>query len=298
MPARAEIAGPLGARPSVAVEVAYSRKMNFDAVAKTSLLTAAIRAVETNRSEDEGRLFTDSFAEVLAGSEGFSILAQVRADVGEQHGIVLRTRYFDDRVMKGLAQGIRQIVILASGMDTRAYRLSFPDGTRVFELDRPEVLSYKQEKLGDTLPHCARHAVGVDLREEWQSKLIQAGLNSAERTLWLVEGLLVYLDEAAVLALFEKIDSLSGLNSVMLFDVLGRSLLDSPLMAKQHQFLKKLGAPWHFGMDEPEKFMERFGWNVVATQPGEVDRARWPFPTAPRHVPNVPRIFFVEACKL
>lgn len=272
--------------------------MNFDAVAKTSLLTAAIRAVETNRSENEGRLFTDPLAEVLAGSEGFAILEQVRAEMGDQPGIVLRTRYVDDRIIQGLAQGIRQIVILAAGMDTRAYRLSFPDGTRVFELDRPEVLSYKQEKLGETLPHCMRHTVGVDLREEWQSKLIQAGMNPAERTLWLVEGLLLYLDEADVLTLFEKINSLSVSKSILLFDLLGRSLLDSPLMAKQLHCAEKLGAPWRFGVDEPEKFMERFGWTALATQPGEVDPARWPFPTAPRHVPNVPRYFFVEACKL
>jgi methyltransferase (TIGR00027 family) len=272
--------------------------MNFDAVAKTSLLIAAIRAVETNRSEDEGRLFTDPFAEVLAGSEGFSLLEQVRAEVGEQHGVVLRTRYFDDRVMQGLAQGIRQIVILAAGMDTRAYRLSFPDGTRVFELDRPEVLSYKQEKLGETLPHCIRRTVGVDLREEWQSKLIQVGMNTTERTLWLVEGLLVYLEAAAVLTLVEKINSLSVPNSILLFDLLGRSLLDAPQLAKQLHFLEKLGAPWRFGVDEPEKFMEQFGWNALATQPGEVDPARWPFPTAPRHIPDVPRIFFVEARKV
>jgi methyltransferase (TIGR00027 family) len=271
--------------------------MNFDAVAKTSLLTAAMRAVETNRSENEGRLFTDPFAEVLAGSEGFSILEQVRAEVGEQPYVALRTRYLDDRVMQGLAQGIRQVVILAAGMDTRAYRLSFPDGTRVFELDRPEVLGYKQEKLGDTLPHCIRHAVGVDLREGWQGKLIQAGMNTTERTLWLVEGLLLYLEEAAVFSLFEKINSLSVPDSILLFDVLGRSLLDAPQMAKQLRFSERLGAPWRFGVDEPEKFMEQFGWAASATQPGEVDAARWPFPTAPRHVPDVPRIFIVEARK-
>lgn len=272
--------------------------MNFDAVAKTSLLVAALRALETNRSENEGRLFTDPFAEVLAGSEGFSILEQMRAVVGEQPSIALRTRYFDDRISEGLAQGIRQIVILAAGMDTRAYRLSFPDGTRVFELDRPEVLSYKQEKLGNTLPHCTRHTVGVDLREEWQSKLIEAGMNTFDLTLWLVEGLLLYLEEADVLTLFEKIDSLSVPNSILLFDVLGRSLLDAPQMAKQIHFSEKLGAPWRFGVDEPEKFMEQFGWMAVATQPGEVDPARWPYPTAPRHIPNVPRIFFIEARKL
>jgi methyltransferase (TIGR00027 family) len=272
--------------------------MNFDAVAKTSLLTAAMRAVETNRSENDGRLFTDPFAEVLAGSEGFSILGRVRAEVGEQPSIPLRTRYFDDRIIQGLAQGIRQIVILAAGMDTCAYRLSFPDGAWVFELDRPEVLSYKQERLANTLPRCTRYAVGVDLRGEWQSKLIEAGMNTTDRTLWLVEGLLLYLDEAEVLTLFEEIDSFSVPNSILLFDVLGRSLLDAPQMAKHQQFSETLGAPWRFGVDEPEKIMEQFGWKAVATQPGEVDPTRWNFPTAPRHVPNVPRIFFVEARKL
>src|ERR1044071_8580089 len=135
--------------------------MSFDAVAKTSLLVAALRASETKRSEQEGRLFTDPFAEVLAGSEGFAILERARAEVGEQHSVALRTRYFDDRVGEALAQGVRQIVIPAAGMDARAYGLSFPGGTRVFELDRQEVLSYKQERLGDALPRCVRQAVGV-----------------------------------------------------------------------------------------------------------------------------------------
>jgi methyltransferase (TIGR00027 family) len=272
--------------------------VSFDAVAKTSLLTAAMRAVETNRSDNEGRLFTDPFAEILAGNEGFSILEQVIAEVGEQPSIPLRTRYFDERIKQACAQGIRQFVILAAGMDTRAYRLPFPDGTRIFELDRPEVLSYKQEKLGEALPHCVRHTVGVDLREEWQSKLIEAGMNTTERTLWLVEGLLLYLEEAAVLTLFEKLDSLLVPNSILLFDVLGRSLLDAPQMAKRLHLAEKLGAPWLFGVDEPEKFVEQFGWDAVATEPGEVDPARWRFPTAPRHIPNVPRMFFVEARKL
>jgi methyltransferase (TIGR00027 family) len=272
--------------------------MSFDAVGKTSLLVAAARAVETNRSESEGRLFTDPFAEALAGGEGFSILQQSRAEVGEQPSIALRTRSFDDRIGQALAGGVRQIVIPAAGMDARAYRLSFPAGARVFELDRPEVLSYKQERLGETLPRCVRRAVGVDLRGEWQGELIRAGMNTAERTLWLVEGLLVYLDEAAVLTLLEKIDSLSVPNSILLFDVLGRSLLDAPFMAKQLRFIERLGAPWRFGTDEPEKLVEKFGWTAVATEPAEVDAARWRFPAAPRHVPGVPRIFFVEARKL
>jgi methyltransferase (TIGR00027 family) len=269
--------------------------LDLDPIAKTSLLTAAIRAVESNRSENERRLFTDPLAAALAGHEGFSILEQVLAEIGEQASVPLRTRYFDERINHASAGGIRQIVILAAGMDSRAYRLPFPDGTRVFELDKPEVLSLKQERLGEALPHCVRYTVAVDLQDEWQAALLQGGMDPSESILWLVEGLLLYLVEADVLTLFERIDRLSNANSILLFDVLGRSLLDAPQMAEQRHFSEKLGTPWRFGIDEPEEFMKRLGWSSVATQPGEVDPIRWRFPTAPRHIPNVPRIFFVEA---
>ena len=269
--------------------------MSLDAVAKTSLLTAAIRAVETNRGENERRLFTDPFAAALAGREGFSILEQVLAEIGEQVSVPLRKRYFDERINQASADGIRQIVIAAAGMDSRAYRLSFPDGTRIFELDKSEVLSLKQERLGEAMPQCERHAVAVDLQGEWQNILLKAGMDPSEPALWLVEGLLLYLEEADALTLFERIDLLSAPNRILLFDILGRSLLDAPQMAKQRHFSEKLGAPWRFGTDEPERLMEQFGWNTLATEPGEIDAVRWRFPPAPRNIPNVPRIFFVEA---
>lgn len=69
-------------------------------------------------------------------------------------------------------------------------------------------------------------------------------------------------------------------------------------MKKQLDFLKSIGAPWKFGVNEPEKFMETFNWKAVATQAGEFAPTRWPFPTAPRHIPNIPRGFFVEAVKM
>lgn len=181
--------------------------MSFVGVAKTSLLVAAMRAVETKRSDSEGRLFSDPFARTLAGDEGFALLQQALSEVGDQPAIAIRTKYIDDRVNQALSDGVRQIVILAAGMDSRAYRLPLPPGTRVFELDRPEVLKYKQANLGAALPQCERQALGVDLREDWRSQLVQAEMNSNRQTLWLVEGLLMYLDEAAVTGLFEKINA-------------------------------------------------------------------------------------------
>jgi len=272
--------------------------MNLDAVAKTALITAAERAVETERNEMEGRLFTDPFARVLAGDEGFFLLERGRAELGDQPpAVALRTRYFDDRILHGLDQGIRQVVLLAAGLDARAYRLTFPEGTRLFELDRQGVLSYKQEKLGNASAHCERRMVGVDLQGDWQGPLADAGMDRSRPTLWLMEGLLMYLEEAEVLALFAKIDLLSAPKSVLLFDVLGKSLLDSPNMAKQLQLMEKLGAPWRFGSDEPEQLMDRRGWKSAVLHPGEVEPTRWPYPIPPRNVPKVPRGFLVEAQK-
>ncbi len=269
----------------------------MDAIAKTSLLTAAMRAMETKRNEGDGRLFSDPYAELLAGKEGLALLQKALAESGEQPAIAVRTQFMDEKIKEAIKNGVRQIVILAAGMDTRAYRLSLPKGTRVFELDRQEVLDYKQEKLSKLQPHCARQTLAVDLREEWHNKLLQAGLSRTEQTLWLVEGLIMYLDKSQVSILFGRLSEIALPNDILLFDVLSRTLLEAPHMKKQLQFLESIGAPWRFGENEPEKFMEDFRWKAIATQPGEFAPSRWPFPTAPRGVPNVPRSFFIEARK-
>lgn len=270
----------------------------MNGVAITSLLVAAMRAAETKRSDNEGRLFSDPFAETLAGDEGFNLMQEAIAVAGDQPAIAVRTAFIDEKFNKALKDGVRQIVIVAAGMDSRAYRLNFPPGTKVFELDQPEVLKYKSEKLVNAKPTCDRKAIEVDLREEWQSKLLEAGFNPNERTLWSVEGLLMYLEEAEVITLFERINILAKTNDLLVFDIFTRNLLDSPYMKTNLEFLASLGAPWKFGTNDPEQFMKKLGWSVVMTQPGEYAPGRWPFPVAPRDVPNIPRSFFVEAYKL
>jgi len=269
--------------------------MDMDSVAKTSLMTAAMRAVESKRSESQGRLFVDPYAEILAGEEGFSLLQKAVEASGEQPAIAVRTSFMDQKIKEHLKKGTRQLVILAAGMDTRSYRLDFPSDLHVFELDRKEVLDYKELKLKDEKPKCARTLLSVDLREEWHHQLHKAGFRPGLRTLWLVEGLLMYLHEPQVETLFRRIEALANENDVLLTDILGQTLLDSPFMQNQLSFLSSIGAPWHFGTNDPEGFLRKFGWEAKATQPGEFASQRWPFPTPPRGVPNVPRSFFVEA---
>ena len=269
----------------------------MDTVAKTSLLTAAMRAVETRRSDSEGRLFSDPYAEVLAGPEGFSLLENAIAAAGDQPAIAIRTAFMDSKIESALSVGGRQFVFLAAGMDSRAYRMTFPEGTKIFELDRKEVFNYKQNKLGNLKPKCDRITLAVDLNDEWKNQLIHVGFNTHEPTLWLVEGLVMYLKEPQVINLFNQINQLAKENDIMLFDCLTRTLIEAPYMQNQLKFLASIGAPWYFGVNEPEEFIKKFGWDSVATQAGEFAPTRWPFPVVPRSVPNVPRGFYIEARK-
>jgi len=271
----------------------------IDAIGRTSLWVAAMRAVETERSEAEGQLCEDPFARALAGPEGFAVLEAADAQRGFPGPpvIALRTQFNDQRFVATLGRGVRQVVTLAAGMDARAFRLPFPDGVRLFEVDRKEVLAYKAARLVRARPRCQRTTVALDLRDDWPAQLVAAGVEPTRPTLWLVEGLLMYLDPAAVELLFERLSGLAAPGSTLLFDVLGRSFMESPAMARQLEIVRKMNAPWKFGLDEPEAFAARFGWRATATDPGELGMpiGRWPFPLPPRHVPGVPRSFFVEA---
>ncbi len=269
----------------------------MDGIGKTSLLTAACRAVETNRSEKEGRLFTDPYAELLAGEEGMALYRRATAEVGEQPAIAIRTAYIDERIRHAVSGGFRQIVMLAAGMDTRAFRFDLPPGTRIFEIDRPEVLAYKEKKLGTTQPRAERIAIGADLGLEWGEKLRTAGFREGAPTVWLVEGLLMYLEESQVRTLFDRVSALASPGDMLLLDILSRTLLEVPHMKKQLDFLASIGAPWRFGENDPIAYFKKFAWEARVTQAADVAPARWPFPSTPLHIPNVPRGFFLEARK-
>jgi methyltransferase (TIGR00027 family) len=269
----------------------------INGVALTSLWVAAARATE---SESAAPLFRDPFARRLAGEEGFAVLAKVDAlSPVRVPTLAIRTRHFDDEMTSTIAGGIRQIVSLAAGMDARAYRLDFPQGTTYFEIDQPHVLAYKAEKLVGETPRCDRREVRIDLRGDWQPALVKAGLDENARTLWLVEGLLQYLEETAAKDLLARISRVAPPKSVLYFDLVGRSALESPFTKHLIDFVAGLGAPWIFGSDEPEALLEPLGWRVEATEFGVIGLKfqRWPFPVPPRGTPGVPHSFLVKAIK-
>jgi methyltransferase (TIGR00027 family) len=267
------------------------------AVAHTGLLVAAMRAEESVRDD---ALFTDPFAERLAGEEGRRLLAESSAETGRASAsIVVRTRLFDEALLRVHADGVSQVVILAAGMDARSYRLPWGDGATVYEVDQPRVIALKDERFAGERPRCRRIAVGVDLADDWPKMLEAQGFDSSARTVWLIEGLLQYIDVGDVNRLFARVDEFSAPGSVLFYDVVGRALLEASFLASTVEFMHKLGAPWVFGSDAPAALVEDRGWTAAVTDmtvPGNRWK-RWAHPPIPADVPNVPRGYFVEAIK-
>jgi methyltransferase (TIGR00027 family) len=262
---------------------------------------AAARALESRRPD---RLFDDPLAADFAGRESFAWLDRMelsRLWGGPGLYIVVRTRFFDDFLLSSCrSTGAKQIVLLAAGMDARAFRMNWAPHTCLYELDRPEVLAAKEAviaRLG-VQPTCERHAIGVDLaNRSWSKALLEAGYKARELCLWLMEGLLFYMAEAAVHQLLDTVSTLATPSSRLGADLVNRELLRSPTMWPLLSTFAGHGLAGRFGTNAPGALFAKHGWEAEATQPGErgANYGRWPYPVAYREVPGVPRIFLVRA---
>jgi len=235
-----------------------------------------MRARESAR---EDRLFADPLAAALAGDEGREVME--RLGMRDNPTIPVRTRYVDEVLAAVQARpGPEQAVLVAAGMDTRAYRMDLP--ADVYELDRPELLALKDRLLESARPRSRRHPVGVDLTTDWSAALTAAGFDPARPAVWIVEGVLQYLDEADVHRLLDRVTALAAPGSHLITDVVGRSLLDFPALRPMLDALAANGMEWTFGTDEPERLLEPRGWTPEVTRISEYGGAlnRWPFPPA------------------
>jgi methyltransferase (TIGR00027 family) len=273
----------------------------MDPVGLTSRWMAAARARESQRLDC---LVYDPLAAALAGPEGFAWLEHMeRAQPwgGSALYVVVRTRFFDDFLLRASWDaGARQVVLLAAGMDARAFRLGWPPGTRLYELDQPEVIDAKDAVASSAGAHptCERRAIGVDLgRPSWSEALMSAGYEAQERSVWLAEGLLFYMTEAAARALLGGASVLAAPRSRLGADLVNRDLRASPVMWPLLGTFSRRGAPGRFGTNDPEALFAEHGWQAEVTQPGEreANYGRWPYPVAPRRMPGVPRLFLVRA---
>jgi methyltransferase (TIGR00027 family) len=270
-------------------------------VAATARWTAAERARESARPD---RLFDDPLAEALAGEEGRALAEWMHRDgLFEQPGFAVRTRYFDDVLTSSVAEhGTPQVVVVGAGMEARAYRLALPPDLAWYELDKPELLALKDEVLTEigAAPKCAYRPVGVDLTTEWAGPLTAAGFDATRPAVWLLEGLLMYMEPADVYRLLDDLTELSSAGSELLTDTVGRSVLDSPDVQPIRDRLAEQGSPWRFGTDRPEaELFEPRGWQATVSLYSEIGTrlGRWPYPTFSRDTLGVPQSFLVHASR-
>lgn len=204
----------------------------IESVGATAVMVAAARAVETGSADP---LIRDEFARVLvtAAGTGWTQLASPDLEwIGDdEHGRrahrvavdyqAVRTHFFDEYFTDAAQHGVRQAVNLAAGLDSRAYRLDWPAGTTVYEIDQPKVLQYKTSVLesAGVTPRAVRQPVAVDLRDDWPAALDAAGFDRAQPTAWLAEGLLPYLPPDAQDRLFEMVTALSAPGSQLAVEV-------------------------------------------------------------------------------
>jgi methyltransferase (TIGR00027 family) len=199
-------------------------------VGATATMVAAARAVATRADRP---LINDPYAEPLVRAVGVDLLSQLAtgevdpSDLNDVHdgatgsagamsrmadNMAVRTKFFDEFFLAATRAGIKQAVILASGLDSRAYRLPWPAGTVVYEVDQPDVIEFKTRTLAElgAAPTAERRVVAIDLRDDWPTALRAAGFDPAQPTAWSAEGLLGYLPPEAQDRLLDTITELSA----------------------------------------------------------------------------------------
>jgi methyltransferase (TIGR00027 family) len=269
-----------------------------ESVGATALGVASSRAAET-RSENP--LIRDPFAQVFLDAAGDGVWnwhasGQLPPEVIEAEPLVplqmqamvgymaCRTAFFDNFFLEATRGGIRQAVILAAGLDARSWRLPWPDGVTVYELDQPKVLDFKASTLHEhgAEPACNRITVPVDLRHDWPAALRQAGFDASVPSVWSAEGLTPYLPAAAQDLLLERIHELTVAGSRVAVEALSADFLDPELRAKRRERMERIRAVmakadprreiprndelWYFEeREDVGEWFGRHGWDVTVT---------------------------------
>jgi methyltransferase (TIGR00027 family) len=297
-----------------------------ESVGATALGVAAARAAET---ESENPLISDPFARVFldAAGEGLwnwfaapdlpSEIVEAQPDlVPRMRGMVdymaARTSFFDQFFLDAARAGVHQVVILAAGLDSRAWRLPWPDGITVYELDQPRVLEFKSSTLREhgAQPTCNLVPVPVDLRHDWPAALRQAGFDPSAPSAWSAEGLLPFLPAAAQELLFERVQALGAAGSRIAVEAPGSDFLDQASQAKQRENMQQVrdlmakleperDIPdvtdlWYFEeREDVGDWLSRNGWDVTVT-PAEALMASYGR-TPPDVEDAAPKTLFVAA---
>jgi methyltransferase (TIGR00027 family) len=240
-------------------------------VSETALGAAEMRAEESRRTD---RLFDDPYAaafveaapplfpDIPSIADDAALAALIEASIT---GVAIRTRFYDDYLSAASAAGCSQVVLLAAGLDTRAFRLGWPAGVRVFEIDLPGIFAFKERVLAGlgAIPRCERTVVAVDLREDWPTRLIAAGFEPSVPTAWAAEGLLAYLSNDDAVRLLSAVGDLSMSVSQLSFeydDFADNSALSE---VRAMQGMQEVASMWHGGLSQnPVEWLREHDWHV------------------------------------
>jgi methyltransferase (TIGR00027 family) len=255
-----------------------------NSVGATATGVAAARALA---SRGPNPLIDDPFAEPLVKAVGTEVFTKMLSgEVNFEQAdpsfnprqmaerIAVRTRYFDNFFTAATDSGIRQAVILASGLDARGYRLPWRSGTTVYEIDQPQVIEFKTTTLADlgARPTADLRAVGIDLRNDWPAALRAKGFDIAQPTAWIAEGLLIYLPPDAQDQMFDNIASLSVSGSRLATEFVPDTdvFTDERAQARSERW-RRLGLNvdmrelvYHGKRSHVIRYLEAGGWHVTA----------------------------------
>ncbi|BCQ07250.1 putative S-adenosyl-L-methionine-dependent methyltransferase [Mycobacterium heckeshornense] len=249
-------------------------------VGATATMVAAQRALASER-----RLIDDPFAAPLVRAVGIDVYTRLvdgKIPVGEgsdfdpdrmARGMAVRTRFYDRYFLDAVQAGIRQAVILAAGLDARAFRLQWPAGTVVYEVDLPDVVEFKTSTLQQlgAEPKAERRTVAVDLRDDWPAALRQAGFDPGAPAAWSAEGLVVYLPSEAQDALFDRVTALSAPGSRLALEfVPDTAIFADERWRAHHERMAELGFDvvdfnelvYHGERGHIIEYLGRRGWQV------------------------------------
>ncbi|MFJ8010051.1 SAM-dependent methyltransferase [Streptomyces fagopyri] len=280
------------------------------AVGSTALALAAARARESGRPD---RLFDDPVATQVAVAAGAALAAwsgprgeRLRRAMGDY--FALRTRYFDNWLLDAVGSGCRQVVVLAAGLDARAFRLDWPAPLRLFELDRADVLSFKEKIVTGRAPApgCVRIPMAGDLRDDWPRTLRAHGFDPRVPTAWLLEGILVYLTEQEGDEVLARVGELSAPASRLALEYGSRAMFatDTTRAALDHaaatDTLHTLSALWrNESTADPVARLTGHGWSARSREITDL-AARYERPVPPAFDPTVPgsaRIALLQATR-
>ncbi len=276
-----------------------------ESVGATALGVAMVRAAE---SDCDCPLFTDRYAQFFidaATTRGWdpSVLAK-RLPIFRGYAAV-RTKWFDEYFINAGANGIEQAVILAAGLDARAWRLPWVNGTAVYEIDQPQVLAFKADTLAarGARPAVGYEAVPIDLRSDWPTALREAGFDPSTPTAWSAEGLLPYLSAAGQDLLFERIVKLSPTGSWIAVEALSPSFFDPDYLERRRQHIRRIQGD-AAGPDNAElwfieertdltQWLAERGWAVTAIEAPKL-MERYDRPPEADQENLAPRSVFIE----